>query len=213
MISAAEVGEKITAEQVEHWFGGELSDGVWNLVSLRIAKNFNEGVLTFTTCDAIMNDLWWAHLERFKGGILPSPFFDVYLAFDAGDNHRRPDRSDDPIGPIGRFVRRIPLMRNIVRTFMFPLFPQSIYKLLILRCPVALRLVRRSFRPQRDFAVLRLFLDREAVFPVSCPAIWPPGYRLLCVLKSSGAQNVRWPRRRGRSTHRQRTWYRSALPS
>jgi hypothetical protein len=97
MISAAEVGEKITAVQVERWFGGELSDGVWNLVSLRVAKNFNEGVLTFTTCDAIMNDLWWAHLERFKGGILPSPFFDVYLAFDAGEYHRRPDRSDDPI--------------------------------------------------------------------------------------------------------------------
>mgnify|MGYP003652586811 CR=1 FL=1 len=35
----------------------------------------------------------------------------------------RPQLSSDlGVGPIGRFVRRIPLRRNNVGTFMFPLF-------------------------------------------------------------------------------------------
>lgn len=108
-------------------------------------------------------------------------------------------------GPIGRFVRRIPLRWNNVGTAKFLLFLGSVCKLLILLYRAVLRLVRRSFRPQRDFAVLRPFLDREAVFPVSCPAIWPPESHLLSALKSACVQNVRWPRRHGRSIRLRRT--------
>ncbi len=47
-----------------------------------------------------MNDLWRAALsglaqsDEFE---IPFPFYDVYEAFDAGEYHRKEDRSDDPV--------------------------------------------------------------------------------------------------------------------
>ena len=75
---------------------------------------------------------------------------------------------------------------------------------LIMLCPVVLRLVRRSFQPALGFAEPRLFLDRGEASPVFYPSFWLLEYNLLCVLKSSGAQNGRWPRRHERSILQQR---------
>ena len=147
-------------------------------------------------------------IERIEGGLLSygNEFTRENNPFEIGHG------KFCVIGPIGRFVRRIPLRWNNVGTAKFLLFLGSVCKLLILLYRAVLRLVRRSFRPQRDFAVLRPFLDREAVFPVSCPAIWPPESHLLCALKSACVQNVRWPRRHGRSIRLRRMLCRSVLP-
>lgn len=116
------------------------------------------------------------------------------------------------VGPIGRFVRRIPLRWNNVGTAKFLLFLGSVCKLLILLYRAVLRLVRLSFQLLRDSAVPRWFQVEEAVCPVFYPSVWRPGCHLWCARKSVCVQNARWPRRHGKSVLRQRMWCRSALP-
>ncbi len=52
--------------------------------------------MNYLICDEIMNDLWRILISSFNGGLLPSPFYEIYEAFDAGEYHRRSDRSDNP---------------------------------------------------------------------------------------------------------------------
>lgn len=73
--------------------GGERGR-VYDEFARYLAVAFDEGRLPFAFCDAVMNDLEaviaHAHDSR------PDLFWQVYLAFDAGEYHRRDDRSDNP---------------------------------------------------------------------------------------------------------------------
>ena len=68
-----------------------------------------------------------------------------------------------------------------------PVSEESVCKLLILRCRAVLRLVLRSFRPQRDFLARRRFPLRGATAPVCDPELWQLRCRLLCVLRLRAA--------------------------
>lgn len=53
-------------------------------------------------CDGIMNDLWGSVLDSIAGRPensvpVPYPFYDVFEAFDAGEYHRKTDKSDNPV--------------------------------------------------------------------------------------------------------------------
>lgn len=61
-----------------------------------------------------MNDLWSAVQEGLGSGEnqVPEPFFEIYEAFDAGEFHRKPDKTDDPVAEFTD-----PLLADIVLRF------------------------------------------------------------------------------------------------
>jgi hypothetical protein len=69
----------------------------YNSVSLEIAQCFQDGSLSYSISDAIMNDLWSSVLNNLQEGQVPQPFFQIYEAFDAGEYYRTPTKSDNPI--------------------------------------------------------------------------------------------------------------------
>ena len=88
---------RIRESDVDRWaesFGGDRGE-VYNAFARYIATAFDQKTLPFEFCDAVMNDLEAvvsnADDER------PDLFWSVYLAFDAGEYHRRADKSDDPV--------------------------------------------------------------------------------------------------------------------
>lgn len=57
-----------------------------------LAAGFDADVLDFVFCDVVINDIvGWREYE------VPSLCWEVYLAFDAGEFHRRSDHGDDPV--------------------------------------------------------------------------------------------------------------------
>jgi hypothetical protein len=64
-----------------------------------IAKRYQAGERSFEFCDSLVNDLWGVLIQRHVDKVdrWPDLLYEVYDAFDAGEYHRRPDRSDDPI--------------------------------------------------------------------------------------------------------------------
>lgn len=102
----------LTALDLLRWSGSIKDFAYFNAVSLRLAQRFDAGDMDYTVCDAIMNDLWGIFLSAFDGGSVPSPFYEIYEAFDAGEYHREPDGSDDPIADHTR-----PLIREILAEF------------------------------------------------------------------------------------------------
>jgi hypothetical protein len=68
--------------------------------SLKIAQRYLDGELTYGTCDAIMNDLWGAvtnGVVASKDFSVPAPFYEIFLAFDAGEYYRTKEKTDDPV--------------------------------------------------------------------------------------------------------------------
>ncbi len=68
-------------------------------IGFEIADRYQAGQHTFQFCDSLVNDLWCALIELVvKNDDLrwPDDFYEVYEAFDAGEFHRLPDKSDDP---------------------------------------------------------------------------------------------------------------------
>lgn len=90
---------RTTHSDVIEWAGTLDSGNFYNATALQIARLYNDGELTYSFCDALMNDLWSAAQAGFGAGSnhVPQPFFDIYEAFDAGEYHRKPDKSDDPV--------------------------------------------------------------------------------------------------------------------
>ncbi len=74
--------------------GGERAT-VYDEFARYLAVAFHEGRLPFAFCDAIMNDL--DAVITTADDMRPALFWQVYLAFDAGEYHRRDDKSDDPV--------------------------------------------------------------------------------------------------------------------
>ena len=85
---------------VEQWaasFGGDRGQ-VYNAFARYLALAFHQRKLPFALCDAIMNDL--EAVISNADDVRPNFFWSVYLAFDAGEYHRRADKSDDPLPSI-----------------------------------------------------------------------------------------------------------------
>jgi hypothetical protein len=88
----------ITKSDVLRWAGSLTNHSFFNSISLEIASKYKDGSLDYDISDAMMNDLFGVFVaESAQGsGDFPSPFFDIYLAFDAGEYHRKADCSDNP---------------------------------------------------------------------------------------------------------------------
>jgi hypothetical protein len=93
-------GEKlqISKADIARWTGGSADDECkfYDLLARLLARGYHEQRYTFEFCDQVVNELYDLVLK------LPSPpspdlFWHVFAAFDAGEFHREPDMSDDPI--------------------------------------------------------------------------------------------------------------------
>lgn len=81
------------------WVGSTSDSDFFNSIALQIAEQYHSGALSYEVCDHIMNDLWSVVRDCFipAHSAVPDLFYDVYLAFDAGEYYRAADRSDDPV--------------------------------------------------------------------------------------------------------------------
>ena len=75
-------------------YGGE-RQRLYDEFARYLAVAFHEGRLSFAFCDAVMNDL--EAVISTADDHRPDLFWQVYLAFDAGEYHRAGDKSDDPV--------------------------------------------------------------------------------------------------------------------
>ncbi len=91
--------ERLTHDDVLRWAAALHNWNFYNAAALEIATGYHRGELSFTFCYRVMNDLWSAVQAGFGSGNnrVPQPFFEIYEAFDAGEYHRKHDRSDDPV--------------------------------------------------------------------------------------------------------------------
>ena len=88
----------LSAEEILAWAGAIDNWAFYNTVALDIARGYYRGELSYTFCDGLMNDLWFTVTVGLKNGeMVPYPFFEIFEAFDAGEFHRKADRSDDPV--------------------------------------------------------------------------------------------------------------------
>jgi hypothetical protein len=87
----------IKESDVAFWsseYGGDRQT-VYVAFARYLAIAFHERRLPFAFCDAVMNDL--QTIIAMADEPHPDLFWQVYLAFDAGEYHRREDKSDDPV--------------------------------------------------------------------------------------------------------------------
>jgi hypothetical protein len=90
---------RITISDIAAWAGSTTDGDLYNAISFGIMEQYHNGALGYTVCDQIMNDLWDVVKDCFipVHNKVPTLFYDVYLAFDAGEYYRTADRSDDPV--------------------------------------------------------------------------------------------------------------------
>lgn len=105
---------RLTLDDVLQWTGTLNHPDFYNSVALEIAQRYHRRELSYTFCDGLMNDLWSAVQEGLGSGEnqVPEPFFEIYEAFDAGEYHRKPDKTDDPVAEFTD-----PLLADIVLRF------------------------------------------------------------------------------------------------
>ena len=98
----ADDSSKIRKDDVVRWAGSLGNWDFYNEISLRLARKYQSGELSYTVCDGILNELWISVLDGLAESAgdrvkVPYPFYEVYEAFDAGEFNRQRDRSDDPV--------------------------------------------------------------------------------------------------------------------
>ena len=89
--------DRITASDVDRWcrLGGLTRDQLYDGVALHLAHDYDQRKLPFGFCDVVINDLFGLSVSGEPYGV-PELFWEVFEAFDAGEFHRQPDKSDDP---------------------------------------------------------------------------------------------------------------------
>ena len=90
---------KNTEADLTIWIGRTVDNDLLNEISLIIARSYQDQSVSYEIADCIMNDLWGIVIDRAiaKEADIPSPFYEIFDAFEAGEYHRRPDGSDDPV--------------------------------------------------------------------------------------------------------------------
>jgi hypothetical protein len=90
-----------SSSEIENWAserGLSLPDFL-DKIGIEIAKRYHSGQDSFELSDSLVNDLWGLLIFRVANNDdirWPDDFYEVYNAFDSGEFHRLPDRSDDP---------------------------------------------------------------------------------------------------------------------
>ena len=93
---------QICETDIARWTGGSAGhDGeFYDGLSALLARGYHERRYSFEFCDEVVNDLYDYVISKQRGAPLhptPNLFWRVFAAFDAGEFHRQPDESDDPI--------------------------------------------------------------------------------------------------------------------
>jgi hypothetical protein len=106
----------LTDADVEEWSGqvGLDRSGLYDALALRLALGFHGNSFDFEFCDAVVNELHGVITLRNEER--PPLFWDVFLAFDAGEFYPNGDRTIDPVEAytrpeIEKIVRRCALRR------------------------------------------------------------------------------------------------------
>jgi len=109
---------RFTKTDVLAWAGSPSDSNFYNSIAFRIAEQYHHGALSYEVCDHIVNDLWRVVLEWFVPmyNKVPYLFYDVYLAFDAGEYYRTADRSDDPVAEHTKPMIKEIILRGSLRT-------------------------------------------------------------------------------------------------
>jgi hypothetical protein len=85
----------------------------YNEIALRIAFGFQDGTFDFSFCDQIANEIYAVITALDEDR--PDLYWEVFLAFDAGEYHRNKDKSDDPVEDFTR-----PLIAEFLRKHNAP---------------------------------------------------------------------------------------------
>lgn len=86
---------------------------LYDSIAAELARGYHERRYSFDFCDRVVNDLYGQMITKHLNEPpppWPKLFSRVYEAFDAGEFHRRPDKSDDPVAEFTD-----PEISNIVR--------------------------------------------------------------------------------------------------
>ena len=78
-------------EQWSHSYGLNRAS-LYDAIAAELALGFHNGTLDYEFCDAVVNDLVGIHFEEDN-----SLFWQVFLAFDAGEYGHDGDRGVDPV--------------------------------------------------------------------------------------------------------------------
>ena len=87
---------RVDEEDLLRWSSGDITLAFQDALALAVARAYHAGRLSYTVCDDIMNDLWWFVMSG-RPIKIPPLLYEVFEAFDAGEFHRKKDRSDDPV--------------------------------------------------------------------------------------------------------------------
>ncbi len=95
-------GEHLTEEDVQRWSAltGASRAVLYDQIAVCLALGFHNSELTFTFCDAIVNDIH--RIITFAGEDRPDLFWKVFLAFDNGEYRHRDNPDGDPVAAYTR---------------------------------------------------------------------------------------------------------------
>lgn len=118
-------GEHLTEEDVQRWSAltGASRAVLYDQIAVCLALGFHNSELTFTFCDAIVNDIH--RIITFAGEDRPDLFWKVFLAFDNGEYRHRDNPDADSVA-----VYTQPMIAQIVAddlTAMKPDFSQGVF--------------------------------------------------------------------------------------
>jgi hypothetical protein len=92
----------ISDADISRWTGGlvEHEEFFYDSLAALLARGYHERQYSFEFCDAVVNNLYGLMIGtqlQTPPPAWPNLFWRVFEAFDAGEFHRKPDKSDDPI--------------------------------------------------------------------------------------------------------------------
>ena len=108
-------GQAPIHEDIAGWTEGsvEAEVNLYDALAAELARGYFDRRYSFAFCDAVVNQLWTLLIDE-DPQEAPSPwpnlFSRVYEACDAGECHRRADKTDDPVAELTE-----PAIAEIVR--------------------------------------------------------------------------------------------------
>ena len=88
----------IQGADIERWCAreGMTVEEVYDRLGAELARGYHEGRIDFTFGDLVANQMFALGLTANNDAAFNGVFWQVYLAFDAGEYHRDPKHLDDP---------------------------------------------------------------------------------------------------------------------
>ena len=88
---------KLTEADVQRWSAlmGAPREALYDQIAMRLARGFHTSEFDFTFCDAVINDVFGVILLAHESR--PALFWQVFLAFDAGECIPKHNRDVDPV--------------------------------------------------------------------------------------------------------------------